>query len=432
MCSGRCRRLIKCTVHHRKNTREQDCIRGSPISIEDFNDDENLAVLRRLQRRIRELEAQKEHDKGIKSPPSSLKTFQNMGRCIAKCVSTFGSIDSLVAENDRRLDLEDKRTSGDQVHDEEEEPTVEQDRAYNGFKELMRFVPALRKPLFEADAEHLAEIINALRNGARNARSDDTKNIKVAIVPWLQRLFPDMDALDSDTRDDRGMYNDDIGGILCPIEYDWQNPEIRTRIREGDPDYLVTANSWFHGLFPHQKFNPERPEEGIFMNVMLLMVWKYIFTSPISVKTTMQEETAPSTSSPRSPRGRGRPKRNARRAAPTPKRSVASIIGLTRVSGRSIAYACVQYRVALSDQHHWEEQDGSFDYIQFYNNVVDYFEFPPGPIAKKDVARLLDWWNTNVFNHPATWSLYEGATVPDSSVMRMKAARAAREVGMNL
>ncbi|KAJ7878180.1 hypothetical protein B0H14DRAFT_2567445 [Mycena olivaceomarginata] len=63
---------------------------------------------------------------------------------------------------------------------------------------------------------------------------------------------------------------------------------------------------------------------------------------------------------------------------------------------------------------------------KLYNNVVDYFEFPPGPIAKLEVAQLLDWWNS----HPTKWPLHEGGTSPQPSVMRMKAARAAREVGM--
>ncbi|KAJ6595281.1 hypothetical protein B0H10DRAFT_1960556 [Mycena sp. CBHHK59/15] len=206
-----------------------------PFTVDDFNDDENLAILRRCQRRIVELEAQIAQEKGIKKPASYMKSFTNMGRCIAKVVTTFGSLDSLIAENDRRMALEDKRMRGEDVHDEEEEPTVDQDRAFNGFKELMRFVPALRKPLFEADVEELTEILNALRNGSRNARSDDTKNIKVAIIPWLRQLFPDMVALDSDSRDDRGLYNDDIGEILCPIEYPWDDEEVRTKIREGDP-----------------------------------------------------------------------------------------------------------------------------------------------------------------------------------------------------
>ncbi|KAJ7450136.1 hypothetical protein FB451DRAFT_1052529 [Mycena latifolia] len=129
-------------------------------------------------------------------------------------------------------------------------------------------------------------------------------------------------------------------------------------------------------------------------------VWKYIFTSPISVKTTVHEEAEnipPSASTRPAPQLRRRARyphlKKKKRAAPTTKRSVASIIGLKRVSGWSIAYAAVQYRVALSDTHHWDEHDGSFDYIQFYNNIVDYFEFPPGPLAKLEVARLLDWWN---------------------------------------
>ncbi|KAJ7477646.1 hypothetical protein FB451DRAFT_1454487 [Mycena latifolia] len=409
--------------------------------VDDFHDEENLAILRRCQRRITELEAQLEKEKGVKKAPASIKTFTNLGRCIHKVVVTFGTIDTLIAENDRRMDLELARIEGDDVHDEEEEHTVEQERAYNGYKELLRFVPALRKPLMEAEHDDLVEILNALRSGARNARSDDTKNLKTAIVPWLQKLFPEMAALELDSRDERGIYNDFIGALLCPTEYDFDDEEIRTRIREGDPEFLITANSWFKGLYPHKRFDPDNPDMGLFRNVMLLMVWKYIFTSPISVKTTVHEEaenippsasTTPPSASAAPPSALPPRLKKKKRAAPTTKRSVASIIGLKRVSGRSIAYAAVQYRVALSDTHHWDEHDGSFDYIQFYNNIVDYFEFPPGPVAKLEVARLLDWWNINVFDHCANYSLYEGGSASNSSVMRLKAIRQAREVGLTI
>ncbi|KAJ7138763.1 hypothetical protein C8R43DRAFT_1131928 [Mycena crocata] len=298
---------------------------ASTFSIDDFNDDENLAVLRRCQRRIKELEDQPAADKGTKKSPPPFKTFGNMGRCIAKVVSTFGSLDSMIAENDRRLDLAAKVANGEILGSDVPEPTADQERAFKGFQELMRFIPALRKPLFEADAEELNEILNALCNGARNARSDDTKNIKTAIVPWLQKLFPNMPALDSDTRDERGIYHDDIGGLLCPTEYNWSDTEIWEKIRDGDPEYLVTADSWWFGLYPHDKFDPDHPEVGLFMNVTLLMAWKYIFTSPVSVKTTPEpdKENVASTS--------GVPLRHVRRsktkkAAPAPKRSVASLI----------------------------------------------------------------------------------------------------------
>ncbi|KAJ7123115.1 hypothetical protein C8R44DRAFT_735706 [Mycena epipterygia] len=70
----------------------------------------------------------------------------------------------------------------------------------------------------------------------------------------------------------------------------------------------------------------------------------------------------------------------------------------------------------------------AFDYGKFYNNIVDYFEFPPGPRARAEVARLLDWWNTNVFGTTPQWSLYEGGSDPStSSVAVMRAARVARE-----
>jgi hypothetical protein len=64
-----------------------------------------------------------------------------------------------------------------------------------------------------------------LRNGARNARSDDTKNLKAAVVPWLQILFPEMDPLDPDSRDDRGVYNGFLMKLLAPTEYNINDEE---------------------------------------------------------------------------------------------------------------------------------------------------------------------------------------------------------------
>ncbi|KAJ6532797.1 hypothetical protein B0H10DRAFT_2247466 [Mycena sp. CBHHK59/15] len=208
-----------------------------------------------------------------------------------------------------------------------------------------------------------------------------------AVVPWLP---PDMDPLDPESRDDRGIYNEHIGGLLCPTELNYAYEEIC----EGDPECLVIASSWWFGLYPHNKFDPENPEKGLFQNLLLLMgsplVWKYIFTSPVSVKHTLVEE---SENLPRASDKREKRKEKAK------------CLGDTQVQcGRyhrphpcHWALNCLrrlQYRVALSDQHHWEENDGSFDYVEFYNNIVDYFEFPPGPITKLDFEQLLDWWNS--------------------------------------
>lgn len=38
-----------------------------------------------------------------------------------------------------------------------------------------------------------------------------------------------------------------------------------------------------------------------------------------------------------------------------------------------------------------------FNYEEFYNSIVDYFEVTPGPAAKAIVDDLLAWWNKCVF-----------------------------------
>jgi hypothetical protein len=54
-------------------------------------------------------------------------------------------------------------------------------------------------------------------------------------------------------------------------------------------------------------------------------------------------------------------------------------------------------RFALSSANAWRSVDIDFDYAEFYQAVVDYFEVTPGPIAKARVADLLAWWNKYVF-----------------------------------
>ncbi|KAJ7321286.1 hypothetical protein DFH08DRAFT_1033888 [Mycena albidolilacea] len=405
----------------------------APTNDADSSDeDRDRAMVNRLKRRISELEAQEKRVQAKNNAVSQSKSFANLGRVICKVVSTFDSPETLIAEDDRRRDLEDARTSGNEVHEEDQSPTIEQNILHNGYKELCRFIVPIRKLLAEAEYDELSPVLGALRGSSRNARSDDTKNLREAIIPWLNIVFPNITpALDPHSRDNRGIFHDDLGRLLCPVEFDWDDEDVRTAIREGDPHYQVTADSWWTGLYPFGKFDPQNPEAHLFTNVLLLKVYKYIFTSPLSVKSMAKDkdiENSPPISSPtrHTPTSRAKPKKVGTKS----KRNVAAIIGLKAVTGRSIAYAAVQYRVALSDAGHWDDEDGAFNYPAFYNNIVEYFEFPPSPVARQKVALLLDWWNTNVFGATPRWDLYANAEspfVPTSSVAAMRAARAARE-----
>ncbi|KAJ7302119.1 hypothetical protein DFH08DRAFT_991935 [Mycena albidolilacea] len=375
----------------------------------------------RLKRRISELEAQEKRVQAKNNAVSQSKSFANLGRVICKVVSTFDSPETLIAEDDRCRDLEDARTSGNEVHEEDQSPTIEQNILHNGYKELCRFIVPIRKLLAEAEYDELSP----LRGGSQNAHSDDTKNLCEAIIPWLNIVFPNITpALDPHSRDNRGIFHDDLGRLLCPVGFDWDDEDVRTAIREGDPHYQVTADSWWTGLYPFGKFDPQNPEAHLFTNVLLLKVYKYIFTSPLSVKSMAKDkdiENSPPISSPtrHTPTSRAKPKNVGTKS----KCNVAAIIGLKAVTGRSIAYAAVQlpqYRVALLDTGHWDDEDGAFNYPAFYNNIVEYFEFPPGPVAAR----------RNVFGAAPCWDLYANAEspfVPTSSVAAMRAARTARE-----
>ncbi|KAG1876096.1 hypothetical protein C8R48DRAFT_690683 [Suillus tomentosus] len=51
----------------------------------------------------------------------------------------------------------------------------------------------------------------------------------------------------------------------------------------------------------------------------------------------------------------------------------------------------------LSSVTSWRSMDNDFDYVQFWYNVVDFFERAPGRAAQRNVDCLLKWWTRKVF-----------------------------------
>ena len=82
-----------------------------------------------------------------------------------------------------------------------------------------------------------------------------------------------------------------------------------------------------------------------------------------------------------------------------------------RVTPRSIAYAAAQVspvqfvlrhaddadrtqlHFALQSASHWRRVYDDFNYEEFYNFIVDYFEADMSPVTKNEGKVLLDWWN---------------------------------------
>jgi hypothetical protein len=122
---------------------------------------------------------------------------------------------------------------------------------------------------------------------------------------------------------------------------------IRAKIRDGHPDYIVTAYSWPLFLYAGFKVHIEDMERGLFRSELLVKVsvqlcpttmqntkcyssqaYKHVFTSPTSA--TIDEQS-----------GEQRPKR--RKLEIAAKRApVATAINLRSVTPRSIAYIATQ------------------------------------------------------------------------------------------
>jgi hypothetical protein len=141
--------------------------------------------------------------------------------------------------------------------------------------------------------------------------------------------------------------------------------------------------------------------------LLVLQVYKAIFTSPSSAKDVSEEDNNENTP----------PAAKAQKILSSDKpvrRNVASKLHLNcKVTPRSIAYAAVQVWLSLlwhsplicDLQLHfnlqtagsWSPIYGGFDYQGLYNYIVDVFEDTPGPVSKKRAQGLLNWWSMWVF-----------------------------------
>ncbi|KAG2120274.1 hypothetical protein DEU56DRAFT_735345 [Suillus clintonianus] len=354
---------------------------------ESDSDREDDTTAARAKRRIAALEQELENIRASKRSKPHSNSNVHKGRGIRRLVSLFDSLEDLVAENDRREDLLQSLDSQDEL-----------DRTFSSFNELLRCLPWLKKKLF-SDVEELDSILKELRKGADSARGDDTANLKHAVVVWLNELFHPLDPpLRTTIKDDRGFVHNTTGMLLCPVEYVWSLSSTKDKIRDRDSDFLVTAYSWPAFIYKDYSFDSANIEKGLFRSTLLLKAFKHLFTSPSSAKEIDGD-------------GNG-----------------ADVISASqrRRSSENDAVNRSHLRFALSNINSWRSVDGDFDYYDFYNNIVDFFEVVPGADAQARINELLKWWNRKVFGKIRTVPL-TSAQLGKFSVARMSSQREAHE-----
>ncbi|KAG2005518.1 hypothetical protein CC2G_001918 [Coprinopsis cinerea AmutBmut pab1-1] len=238
-------------------------------------------------------------------------------------------------------------------------------RAYRVYRKLLKLVPGLEERINDASAEELVTMCSLLQKGANNARANDTKSLKPAIIDWLvppgEVLQP---SLARNIKADRGFHHERTGYLLAPPGIDWGDDEIKRQLR--DNELIVKAQDWPRFLWKDEVHNPEKPWEGFLQNDIIVKGFKHIFTSPSSVDKLPVATRAGN----------------------------AKIHGMTSVNGPSLAYVATQIRFALSSEGSFVRDGNGEELEDFYQSILEVFE---DPYQQDDAKKLLSWWNQQIF-----------------------------------
>ncbi|KAG2147496.1 hypothetical protein DEU56DRAFT_730588 [Suillus clintonianus] len=337
------------------------------LALPDLSGAVPTSVEARAKRRIAALEEElqtMQQERGSKQRKTSY--YVSQGRAIRRMVVLYNSLENLIAENDRRSEGSERPVNRGTT-------TTEQNRLQRGYIILAQVVPWLHQKLSELDVDDSEEMLKKLKRGADAARGDDTSTLKDLVAAWINQDFRPSCLLKADDKHSRGFMHDTCGKLLCPAEWDWSDARVKAGIRDRTTEYIVSENSWPLFLYENYSADSSNLEEGLFKSKILVKAFKAIFTSPSSAREADGD-------------GDG-----------------ADILENNRRARRALHQAKVKtcVRFALSSVTSWRTVDGDFDYEIFWNNIVDFFEDVPGPVAKRRVAQLLEWWTRKIFgrNH---------------------------------
>ncbi|KAH6885043.1 hypothetical protein BKA70DRAFT_1377634 [Coprinopsis sp. MPI-PUGE-AT-0042] len=166
------------------------------------------------------------------------------GRHFGRTVRAFCRIQSLIKLGLSiavQLDLEEM---------EEESLPEEELKEYGIYKQLIALSPKL---------EERPEIYYVGDMGrSSNARSDDTRALKSAVVDWITPC----------------------GRVLTDRGYHHQRTaaSIREKLRSGE--LIPTGDHWPVFLFLNHEYHPEDPWRGLLRGPIVVNAYKFVFTSP--------------------------------------------------------------------------------------------------------------------------------------------------------
>ncbi|KAL1690687.1 hypothetical protein GGG16DRAFT_113853 [Schizophyllum commune] len=259
---------------------------------------------------------------------------------------------------------------------------------YEAFKRIVG-VDTLNKKRAAGGAE-LKDWLDLLDAGCSDGRSHDTyKMIPLAAQLVNTTITDPKDRLSegngADMRSGRGVQNDYTGYFLSDIANDLSTPEGRVAMREGK-----NQTFFIRMMYEKDGYDVQKVRKNYTKSPYLVAAFRCLFLSPTEASSTIEAFLEPE-------RPTKRRKRSSTHQAPR-RKSPAAKVNMQTVSPRNIAYTACQLRVALTDAHAWSMVYDGFNYLSFFNFIVDFFEGPfKTEERREDAQKILEWWNEQIF-----------------------------------
>ncbi|KAJ7716928.1 hypothetical protein B0H16DRAFT_1612525 [Mycena metata] len=214
------------------------------------------------------------------------------------------------------------------------------------------------------------KVCQEIQSGVDGARGDDSNKMKPNAIDWLMHYQDDTVELASvdipkrNKKTGRGFDSPVTGEFLRPIQYP---ADVNTylKIKGGHKDFRLNGKQMPAFMYPRDHtYNKDDIEDGLLQGLLPVAAAKQIYQGPSAALQV-----------PGYHRGKaGNAARNGQEA----------------LGPRDVGYVCTQLYFSLSALGSWAEQDGDFNYRDFFWAIVDIFKDGEG-------QSILDYFNHEVF-----------------------------------
>ncbi|KAJ3489488.1 hypothetical protein NLI96_g2087 [Meripilus lineatus] len=274
------------------------------------------------------------------------------------------------------------------------------------YQKILRGKPEMRTSLdwYENDPEGLNVLATFMNAHIRQMRGEDISSLRNRVFAYAGRngTHANFGGHGDSKESRRGFNNPDSGRLNCPMhdiaEFDNEG-WMAYRDRVNKMEKIIDENDWPSNVYKESMYDPDDLNAGLMRGDFVMSVTRQIATGP---RTAHAENDGPM---------KGRP----------PKAVIHSQVEITP---ELIAYSAVLARFSISSENSWSGIDKSFNYENYFNNILELFT-----IASEDGTNwdkdILELYNTRIFG-PKPKPSVSHEIRPESDRERQKRQRALR------